>query len=364
MKTLNKILTLFVAIIIGALFNSCDNEDYLVFTASEPSQEINFLNTLEPSYKLSEQTLSNIAERLIWSQPDFGAPTPNVYVAEMSINSDFSSVDWSSGDISENFIAVYVSELMSLAELQGMVPGDSGVVYGRVTAYAGSSSASASVSSTSDTVSVNIEILESGACDDAVLSTWGLVGDAVNGWGGVNQGFSAGNDIPFVSAGSEGLYVAAVTFLNGQWKIRKDNDWGVNFGDNGADGTLEAGGNNIVTGGGSYYVSFDETNSTYSVTSASDIWGIVGDGTFNGWGGPNVKMVPDPCNDGVFLAYGVSLTQAQMKFRLNDDWGVNLGDNGADGSLEAGGANIVIPAAGTYNITLDTVNNTYSLVQQ
>ena len=57
------------------------------------------------------------------------------------------------------------------------------------------------------------------------------------------------------------------------------------------------------------------------MTSASDIWGIVGDGTFNGWGGPNVKMVPDPCNDGVFLAYGVSLTQAQMKFRLNDDWG-------------------------------------------
>ena len=102
-----------------------------------------------------------------------------------------------------------------------------------------------------------------------MLSTWGLVGDAVNGWGGVNQGFSAGNDVPFVSAGSEGLYVAAVTFLNGQWKIRKDNDWGV-----------------------------------------------------------------------------------------------NLGDNGADGSLEAGGANIVIPAAGTYNITLDTVNNTYSLVQQ
>ena len=100
------------------------------------------------------------------------------------------------------------------------------------------------------------------------------------------------------------------------------------------------------------------------MTSASDIWGIVGDGTFNGWGGPNVKMVPDPCNDGVFIAYGVSLTQAQMKFRLNDDWGVNLGDNGADGSLEAGGANIVIPAAGTYNITLDTVNNTYSLVQQ
>jgi hypothetical protein len=75
-------------------------------------------------------------------------------------------------------------------------------------------------------------------------------------------------------------------------------------------------------------------------------------------------MVPDPCIDGVFIAYCVSLTQAQMKFRLNDDWGVNLGDNGADGSLEAGGANIVIPAAGTYNITLDTVNNTYSLVQQ
>jgi len=75
-------------------------------------------------------------------------------------------------------------------------------------------------------------------------------------------------------------------------------------------------------------------------------------------------MAPVTCIVGVFLAYGVSLTQAQLNFSLYHDWGVNLGDNGADGSLEAGGANIVIPAAGTYNITLDTVNNTYSLVQQ
>jgi hypothetical protein len=50
-----------------------------------------------------------------------------------------------------------------------------------------------------------------------------------------------------------------------------------------------------------------------------------------------------------------------MKFRFNNDWGVNLGDNGADGSLEPGGANIAIPSDGTYYITLDTANNTYSI---
>ena len=40
--------------------------------------------------------------------------------------------------------------------------------------------------------------------------------------------------------------------------------------------------------------------------------------------------------------------------------GVNVGDNGADGTYEANGANIAV-TAGTYDMTLDTVNGTYTL---
>ena len=94
MKTLNKISILSVAFIF-AIFTSCENEDYLVFTAQEPSDAVTLSMNIQTSYLVSEQTASNLAERIIWSEPDFGAPTPNVYVVEMSLNSDFSTIDLS-----------------------------------------------------------------------------------------------------------------------------------------------------------------------------------------------------------------------------------------------------------------------------
>ena len=54
-----------------------------------------------------------------------------------------------------------------------------------------------------------------------------------------------------------------------------------------------------------------------------------------------------------------SLNSGEVKFRFNEDWGVNFGDDGADGTLEAGGSNIAV-AAGNYYITLDLNTNTYS----
>jgi hypothetical protein len=74
-------------------------------------------------------------------------------------------------------------------------------------------------------------------------------------------------------------------------------------------------------------------------------------------------MIPDPCTEGVYLVYGVTLADGEMKFRADDDWGVNLGDDGVDGTTDANGANIAV-SAGTYNITLNTVDNTYSVVAQ
>jgi hypothetical protein len=50
-----------------------------------------------------------------------------------------------------------------------------------------------------------------------------------------------------------------------------------------------------------------------------------------------------------------------MKFRFNEDWGVNYGDNDTNGSLEPGGANIPIPNPGTYFVTLDLDNLTYTV---
>jgi hypothetical protein len=96
--------------------------------------------------------------------------------------------------------------------------------------------------------------------------------------------------------------------------------------------------------------------SPITITPAGTVWGVVGSATLNGWGAAeDVKLVPDPCNDGVYIIKDVVLTDGEIKFRQDDAWGVNLGDDGADGTTEANGANIAV-SAGTYDMTLDTVN--------
>jgi hypothetical protein len=373
MKTILKFskLLLFTFLIVN--ISSCEKEDYLIFTAIN-QKEVKFQNEFQDVYKISQQTSNNISERLVWNAPDFDAPTTVTYVVDISTNSDFSTIDMSSGDTSNNHLGLKVSSMLEFAETLGLdddpsttfsdgSPNNTGMVYARVTAYAGTSSSGANQSSTvSKTASMNIEVLENvGACTDAALSNWGLVGDAVNGWGGTNRGFAAGNDVPFLSNGQDGMFRAVATLYDGYFKIREDNAWGVNYGDNGADGTLELGGDNIAITAGHYIIDFDSVNLTVTVTPAGTVWGVVGDATLNGWGAAeDVKLMPDPCNDGVYIVKDVVLKDGFIKFRQDDAWGVNVGDNGADGTYEANGANIAV-TAGTYDMTLDTVNGTYTL---
>lgn len=87
-------------------------------------------------------------------------------------------------------------------------------------------------------------------------------------------------------------------------------------------------------------------------------WGLVGDATTNGWDGPDMEMYETGSNTYAIYA---SLNTGEMKFRFNEDWGNNYGDDNADGSLEAGGANIPVTTAGTYFITLDLNSFTYTM---
>ena len=373
MKTILKFskLLLFTFLIVN--ISSCEKEDYLIFTAIN-QKEVKFQNEFQDVYKISQQTSNNISERLVWNAPDFDAPTTVTYVVDISTSSDFSTIDMSSGDTSNNHLGLKVSSMLEFAETLGLdddpsttfsdgSPNNTGMVYARVTAYAGTSSSGANQSSTvSKTASMNIEVLENvGACTDAALSNWGLVGSAVNGWGGTNRGFSAGNDVPFLSNGQDGMFRAVTTLYDGEFKIREDNAWGLNYGDNGADGTLEQNGANITISAGHYIIDFDAVNFTITITPAGTVWGVVGSATLNGWGAAeDVKLMPDPCNDGVYIVKDVVLTDGEIKFRQDDAWGVNVGDNGADGTYEANGANIAV-TAGTYDMTLDTVNGTYTL---
>ena len=87
-------------------------------------------------------------------------------------------------------------------------------------------------------------------------------------------------------------------------------------------------------------------------------WGLVGDATLNQWNGPDMEMHETGTNTYALYA---DLTAGEIKFRFDEDWGNNYGDDNTDGSLEAGGSNITVASPGTYFITLDLNTLTYSI---
>lgn len=94
------------------------------------------------------------------------------------------------------------------------------------------------------------------------LSDWGLVGDAtINGWDGP--------DMEMYQTGTN-QYALYADLTAGLIKFRFNEDWGQNFGDTGADGSLEPGGDNIaIASDGTYFITLDLDNLTYAVVSAS-----------------------------------------------------------------------------------------------
>jgi hypothetical protein len=137
---------------------------------------------------------------------------------------------------------------------------------------------------------------------------------------------------------------------NSEFIIAQYPGGGAPHGDNGADGTLDIGGANIVAGeAGMYYIQADfsvASNKKYILEKRD--WTIAGDAV-QGW--ENDVALQWDAGKNAYVAT-VELTAGEMKFRANSDWVVNLGDTGMDGLLEYDGDNIVIVEGGNYDIEL------------
>jgi hypothetical protein len=89
-------------------------------------------------------------------------------------------------------------------------------------------------------------------------------------------------------------------------------------------------------------------------------WGIIGSATPTGWDSDtNLDY------DLTTKKYSTTLNMivGEFKFRLDDAWAVNFGDDGNNLSLEAGGANIPITVAGSYTIVIDFTAKTYTVTK-
>jgi len=142
-----------------------------------------------------------------------------------------------------------------------------------------------------------------------------------------------------------------------QFKFTTGPSWAVNYGDNGANGTLDQNGDNIVaTDAGYYKINVDMNSMTYSILKT--VWGIIGSSVSPYDWSADQKMTYDV--DNKVWTITADLKAGEFKFRANDGWDLNYGDTGADGKLDQGGDNIAIAADGNYTITLDLSKPVYT----
>ncbi|MDX9883215.1 MAG: SusE domain-containing protein [Prolixibacteraceae bacterium] len=107
--------------------------------------------------------------------------------------------------------------------------------------------------------------------------------------------------------------------------------------------------NLTVATDGFYRVRVNMNDFSYSVTQTT--WGIIGSATPGGWGDDtNMTLVSATKGEYKWTA-NITLTDGEIKFRANDGWDINFGDDGANGSLEYNGSNISV-TAGNYHIEL------------
>lgn len=135
---------------------------------------------------------------------------------------------------------------------------------------------------------------------------------------------------------------------NTEYKYARGS-WDENWGDDNADGTLDPGGANIIAAVAGYYkLNVDLVALTH--TAVRTEWGVIGTATPGGWD-VSTPMTYDV--EAQTWSVTMDLAADEFKFRANDAWDINYGDNEGNGTLQQDGANILVPAAGNYTITLE-----------
>ena len=116
-----------------------------------------------------------------------------------------------------------------------------------------------------------------------------------------------------------------------------------------------------------YAITFFSDSRTLSVTAVADCAGFASTlpalafrGTANGWGVTPMRLEADNLWR-VEVAFD-GRDQQRFKFDVQGDWTWNYGDNGADGTLDRGGADIFTPVSGQYQVEVDDRLLQYRLI--
>ncbi|MDP2059971.1 MAG: SusE domain-containing protein [Flavobacteriaceae bacterium] len=347
---MKKILFLFSLIAVG-FFTACDDEDRDPVAAITAVPEL-LSPTASTNIILTDLTAGNIAQTFIWTPADFGTATQVNYTVELDIANNNFATAVSLGTTTNTFLEVTGQQLNSKLLAMGLTPGEPASLDTRVVA---------SISENFTTVPTETVTFTATPFTTEVtfqkLYVPGGYQDA-SGWGG---NWSPDQAPTIVSAGNNDKYEGYIFFGvdDAQFKFTDAPDWnnGI-FGDSsgGFAGTLSSPGDNMVTfTPGVYRVKADLVGLIWSVEPTN--WGLIGSAIpVTGWDS-DVDMTYDSSEH--VLTITINLIAGEIKFRANDDWALNFGDNDTNGSLEEGGSNIPIAADGNYTIKLDLKDSSF-----
>jgi len=357
MKNIFK--TFIAAILVTGLATSCDEDQDLMLVQPQASFEI--ISPLSgASVVLNPAETSNPALTLVWEDMDYTSPTEVTYTVEVQANGGDWSAPLAVATTTNTYIVIDAATLNQAALDANLPPFTEAGLDVRIKSTIGDPATQAAYSNV-------ITYLVTSFSND--LPRLAVVG-AHQDWN------PADANVPeLASAGFGETNYEGYVWLDGEYKFLMPDAagayaWGnTDYGDDGTfTGMLkETDEVNALASTAGYYLLRANTG-LLTYTAQLTNWGVIGSATASttggdGWGA-DADMTYDPATKKWTIT--MDLAAAEIKFRANDDWGLNYGDNGADGSAEEGGANIVVPAAGNYTITLDLSNPreyTYTLQQ-
>jgi hypothetical protein len=165
-------------------------------------------------------------------------------------------------------------------------------------------------------------------------------------------------DIDMVTADNT-IYTKTNYYLpNTGLKFRENNDWVTSWGGD----TFPSGsatGNNISVLAGFYDITFDRVAGTYNFASvAGTDQNVSVLGEFNGW----VDVILTTSDNLIYTATNLTITAGNVKFRRDGNWILNFGGTDLIGTATPGGADLIIPFDGDYDLSFNIETLEYSIV--
>jgi hypothetical protein len=302
------------------------------------------------TFLLEEANAGEVMTTIEWSGADYGFPAGVTYTIELGLEDGMFAnprpfkVITASGTSLDVIVGEFNNSLLSA----GVAPNAEKDVYLRVMA----------------TVNPDVEPIYSDPIMIKVTPYLVVIDYPQLQVPGSYQGWDPANDSTVIySLLGDGNFEGYAYFASDgdKFKFTDGPSWDTNWGDDGLDGTLDPNGADIPCGvAGVYKLNVDLNALTHTFVKTD--WGVVGDATPGGWDN-DTDMVFDETSG--TLKVTLDLVVGKIKFRANDAWDINLGDDNANRSLEYGGADIDISEAGNYTVelVLNKANYTYNITK-